>query len=65
MYFGYLITHLGALALNLSVWNVAIYAACWLAMIIRIEEEEACLGQDARYRDYMGDVRYRLIPRLF
>lgn len=65
MYLGYGLIHAGFLLLNLSVWNVALYAAAWTAMIVRIREEEAFLSQDEAYRNYSARVRYRLLPGLY
>jgi protein-S-isoprenylcysteine O-methyltransferase Ste14 len=65
MYLGYALTHAGFLLSNLSVWNIAFYAAAWAAMIYRIREEEAFLSQDPAYRDYSAGVRYRMVPGLY
>jgi protein-S-isoprenylcysteine O-methyltransferase Ste14 len=62
IYAGYLLTHAGFLAANFSLWNVAVYAVCWLAMILRIAAEEEVLSADPAYRLYAGKVRHRLIP---
>ena len=37
----------------------------WLAMLLRIDEEEKFLSQDPAYRDYKADVRWRLIPGIY
>jgi protein-S-isoprenylcysteine O-methyltransferase Ste14 len=44
---------------------VVIYTIGWTAQMRRILAEEALLGQDVAYRDYMAKVRWRLIPRVF
>ena len=65
MYAGYLFVHLGALALMFSWHNVLIYLIGWTAQIRRILAEERLLGEDPVYAEYMGQVRWRLIPGLF
>jgi protein-S-isoprenylcysteine O-methyltransferase Ste14 len=65
MYFGYGMTHLGFLLLNVSFWNILFYGIAWAAMLVRIREEESFLSQDQAYRDYSAHVRYRLLPGLY
>lgn len=65
MYLGYLFAHAGFLASCFSAWNVLVYAACWLGMLLRIEAEEGILSQDPAYRSYSADVPYRLLPGLW
>ncbi len=65
IYAGYLLTHLGFLAMNPSGWNLAVYLGCYAAQIPRLLAEERMLNRDARYADYQATVRYRLIPGLF
>jgi protein-S-isoprenylcysteine O-methyltransferase Ste14 len=65
IYAGFLLTHVGFLAANFAAWNVSVYAACWLAMILRIAAEEQMLSADPAYRLYAGQVRNRLIPGLW
>jgi protein-S-isoprenylcysteine O-methyltransferase Ste14 len=65
MYAGYVMTHAGFLISSFSLGNVAAYAICWTAMVLRIRAEEAILGLDPAYRDYQAAVRYRLIPFLW
>jgi protein-S-isoprenylcysteine O-methyltransferase Ste14 len=65
MYSGYVITQAGFLLLNPSFWNAIVYAVAWLALLLRIEEEEKFLSQDPAYRDYRADVRWRLLPGLY
>jgi protein-S-isoprenylcysteine O-methyltransferase Ste14 len=65
MYSGYVVTQIGFLLLNPSLWNVAVYAVTWGTLLLRVREEEAFLSQDPAYRDYQGDVRYRLMPGVF
>ncbi|MDB5691492.1 MAG: hypothetical protein JWO81_555 [Alphaproteobacteria bacterium] len=65
IYFGYLITQAGFLSISYSGWNLLVYTACWLAMVLRIRAEEAVLAEDEAYRDYRRHVRYRLLPAIW
>lgn len=65
MYAGYLLVHIGVMAVMYSPYNVAVYAIGWTAQILRLQAEERLLGEDPAYRDYMAQVRWRLIPGVF
>lgn len=65
MYAGYLIAHIGILALMPSVFNLAIYVLAWVSQILRLRAEERLLEQDAAYRTFAETTRWRLIPGLF
>lgn len=65
MYAGYLIVHLGALAVMFSLYNLAIYTIGWTAQILRLLAEERLLSRDPAYRQYMAKVPWRLIPGVF
>jgi len=65
IYAGYLFTHIGILLVMPSLVNLLIYAIGWWAQILRIQAEEALLMQDADYRDYRAQTRWRLIPGLY
>jgi protein-S-isoprenylcysteine O-methyltransferase Ste14 len=65
MYAGYLLSHLGFLAVNLTLWNVAVYALCYSLQVPRLLAEERLLARDPDYRRYLDAVRYRLIPGVF
>jgi protein-S-isoprenylcysteine O-methyltransferase Ste14 len=65
IYFGYLLTQAGYLSISYSGWNLLVYTACWLAMVLRIRAEEAVLAEDEAYRDYRLQVRYRLLPAIW
>jgi protein-S-isoprenylcysteine O-methyltransferase Ste14 len=65
MYAGYLLTHVAFLALNPTLWNVAVYTLCDALHVVRLLAEERLLSRDPRYRAYQSAVRYRLIPGLF
>jgi protein-S-isoprenylcysteine O-methyltransferase Ste14 len=65
MYAGYLLVHVGLLMLMPTLLNLVIYVIGWWAQILRLLAEERLLMQDEAYRDYAGQVRYRLVPGLF
>ena len=65
MYAGYLCVHIATLIMMGSPINVAIYAIGWCAQIRRLLAEERLLGQDTAYAEYMGRVKWRLIPGIF
>lgn len=65
MYAGYLVAHVGVMILMPSMVNFFIYFIGWTAQIMRLLAEERLLSQDPAYRDYMAQVRWRLIPGIF
>lgn len=65
MYFGYLLAHLGFLLCNPSTWNFTVYAVAYALQISRLLAEERLLACDEQYRQYLGQVRYHLIPGVF
>lgn len=65
IYMGYLITHLGFVLANPSVWNLVVLASADLALMLRARCEEQTLSMDALYRDYMQRVRWRVLPGVF
>jgi protein-S-isoprenylcysteine O-methyltransferase Ste14 len=65
MYAGYALGHLGILAMNPTLWNLACYLLGDGLQVPRILAEERLLSRDPHYRDYRSIVRFRLIPGLF
>ena len=65
MYLGYMMTHAGFLLVSPSAINLAIYAAVWTLLVLRIRAEERVLMADPEYRDYATRVRARLVPGLY
>ena len=65
MYAGYLLSHLAFLALNPTLWNLAVYAVASALQIPRLLAEERLLCNDPLYSAYQSRVRYRLVPGLF
>ncbi|CAN5229120.1 isoprenylcysteine carboxylmethyltransferase family protein [soil metagenome] len=62
MYLGYLITYIGTLLLNPSVWNLILVVLWFGFEIIRIHAEERVLMRDEAYAAHAQKVRFRLIP---
>jgi protein-S-isoprenylcysteine O-methyltransferase Ste14 len=65
MYVAYLIADLGY---NLQEWNagtLALVAAGWTALIVRIRAEERVLAHDDGWTAYAAAVRWRLVPWLW
>lgn len=65
MYAGYLVSHFGFVLLNATWLNLMVFAACYMAQVPRLLLEERLLGEDPPYRDYVAQVRYRLVPGVF
>jgi protein-S-isoprenylcysteine O-methyltransferase Ste14 len=65
IYMGYLITHVGFLAANPTLWNLIILGGADTAMLFRAVCEEETLARDAAYRAYQQQVRWRVVPGLF
>jgi protein-S-isoprenylcysteine O-methyltransferase Ste14 len=65
MYAGYILSHVGFLALNPTWTNLWLYLACDGLQIPRILAEERILARDANYLAYKAEVKYRLFPRIF
>lgn len=65
MYAGYLLTHIGILLAMPSWRNAALYSVALTFQLWRMDREEAVLKQDADYRDFARQVRFRLVPEIF
>jgi len=65
MYAGYLISHVGFLLINPTIWNLSVYAVCYSLQIPRLLAEERILSADPKYVNYSEHVRYRLLPGIF
>jgi protein-S-isoprenylcysteine O-methyltransferase Ste14 len=65
MYAGYLLCHLGYLAVNPTWWNLSVYSLCIGLQLLRLLAEERLLTRDEGYRTYRAAVPYRLIPAVF
>ena len=65
LYASYLISLSGYLLANTSLANTVIYVATMTMMVMRLLREERFLSTDVRYRVYMRQVKYRLLPFIF
>jgi protein-S-isoprenylcysteine O-methyltransferase Ste14 len=65
LYASYLISSLGYVMLNTSQRNILVGATAAALLVIRLFREERFLSQDADYRFYMRQVKYRLLPMVF
>jgi protein-S-isoprenylcysteine O-methyltransferase Ste14 len=65
MYAGYALTQITFLLFNPCAWNLGVYVLSWSVQILRIRAEEKLLQEDPAYRDYAGQVRFRLAPGLY
>jgi protein-S-isoprenylcysteine O-methyltransferase Ste14 len=65
IYMGYLISHVGFLAANASMWNIITLVCADVALMVRAVCEEDVLARDPAYRDYLAKVRWRVAPGLF
>ena len=62
MYLGYLISHIGFLAANFSMRNLAVLIVVYACQVYRILREEKLLSRDPDYVSYIERVRKRVIP---
>lgn len=65
LYASYLLMYLGYVLVNSSLANVLLGLLGVALLMARIVREERFLARDLHYLDYMGRVKYRLIPLLF
>jgi protein-S-isoprenylcysteine O-methyltransferase Ste14 len=65
IYASYCLTFAGYTLSNTTLANVLIYIIATALLCMRIFREEQHLALDPLYREYMSNVRYRLIPFIF
>lgn len=65
LYASYLLTFTGYVLANTTFENAAIYIMTMGCMFVRMFREEKHLALDDEYREYMQQVRYRVIPFVF
>lgn len=65
MYLGYLLSHIGFLLMNATLWNLSVYVFCYCMQIPRIFAEERMLREDRQYGEYSRRVPCRLVPGVF
>ena len=62
MYLGYLVTYVGTVLLNPSVWNAALIVFWFGFAVARIHAEERVLMTDKAYQAHAAKIRFRLVP---
>ena len=62
IYLGYMIGHIGFLLTLWSPFNLVVFAVLHTLLFLRLREEEKVLLADPEYQEYVGTVRYRLVP---
>ena len=65
VYASYLISSSAYLLTNASPTNGVVYVLAMLMLVARLLREERFLSSDVRYRVYMRQVKYRLLPFIF
>jgi protein-S-isoprenylcysteine O-methyltransferase Ste14 len=65
IYASYLVAHVGFLVCNPTFWNLGVYVAAYAFQVARVLGEEAVLKEDAEYRAYAEQVRWRLVPGIW
>jgi protein-S-isoprenylcysteine O-methyltransferase Ste14 len=65
LYASYVLGHIGYGLSNSSWYNLAVAFGMLALLVGRLLREEHLLRQDAAYRAYMRQVKYRLIPLIF
>jgi protein-S-isoprenylcysteine O-methyltransferase Ste14 len=65
MYLSELLSVFGYLLVNISVANAAIAIGTTGLMLVRINREELFLSRSERYRTYLSETRWKLLPFLY
>jgi protein-S-isoprenylcysteine O-methyltransferase Ste14 len=65
LYTSHILAMTGYVLVSTSTWNMVVYAISVAALFIRIIREERHLALDPIYRQYMQQVRYRLVPLVY
>jgi protein-S-isoprenylcysteine O-methyltransferase Ste14 len=65
LYTSHILAMTGYVLANTTTGNVIVYAVAVASLFIRIIREERHLALDPQYRQYMEQVRYRLLPLVF
>ncbi len=61
-YMSYIISQLGYLISNFTVWNVGVLVTATVFQVLRIIYEERLLSNDQEYVAYTDTVRWHLVP---
>jgi hypothetical protein len=62
IYLAYLMSQVGFLLLNPTLWNVSLYTISLILQLLRIQAEERLLSRDPGFAAFRDRVRFRLIP---
>ncbi|WP_439899734.1 methyltransferase family protein [Paraburkholderia phymatum] len=65
MYLGYFVEDIGFLLSNFGIQNLLVFGSQFALQACRIAREERLLSDDALYRAYRMNVRYRALPGLY
>lgn len=65
MYAGYMLTSLGFLLYNFSLWNICTIFSAWFVQILRIQAEEKMLSTDPQWSLWSKQVRWKLLPFVY
>ncbi|MDE7548155.1 isoprenylcysteine carboxylmethyltransferase family protein [Acetobacter fabarum] len=65
MYAGYMLTSLGFLLYNFSLWNICTIFCAWSVQILRIQAEEKILFTDPEWSLWSKQVRWKLLPFVY
>lgn len=65
LYFSYSVSILGFVLNNCNFYNVFLFSTHFFCQIQRIKYEEKILAKDPKYRSYMTNTKYRLIPYVY
>jgi len=65
VYASYMVSSSAYLLTNASPSNGVVYTLAMLMLVARLLREERFLAADVRYRVYMRQVKYRLLPLIF
>lgn len=65
MYAGYMLTSLGFLLYNFSLWNICAIFSTWLLQILRIRTEEKMLSTDPQWRLWSKRVPWKIFPFVY
>ena len=62
IYAAYLMSQIGFLLLNPTLWNLSLYLVSLGLQVMRILAEDEVLSRDPAYAAFRAKVRFRLLP---
>lgn len=65
LYTGYILSVFCFVAQNITVWNIVMYVAMIILLVLRVLSEERLLSEDSEYKTYMQKTKYRFIPYIW